>query len=64
MKARAKRDVKILMEDGRFSDFREGNEYRCLQRQDGSMVLMDEQKCGFSCTKEEFDNDFEITEND
>lgn len=60
MKAKAKHDVNVLMEDGRFSDFREGNEYRYVQRQDGSMVLMDEKKCGFICTKEEFDEDFEL----
>lgn len=30
MKAKAKHDVKALMEDNRFSNFKEGNEYRCM----------------------------------
>ena len=31
MKAKAKHDVKVLMEDNRFSNFKEGNEYRCMR---------------------------------
>lgn len=30
MKARAKHDIKVLMEDNRFSNFLKGNEYRCM----------------------------------
>ena len=61
MKAKAKRDVKVLMEDDRFSDFRKGNMYLCMERVDG-FVLMDEQRCGFICSKEEFAENFELIE--
>lgn len=61
MKATAKHDVKILMEDGRFSNFRKGNEYRCMRKGD-EMVLIDENKCGYICAFECFDEDFEIVE--
>ena len=30
MKVIAKNDVRILMEDGRYSKFIKGNEYRCM----------------------------------
>lgn len=32
MKATAKHDVKVLIEDNRFSSFKEGKEYRCMMR--------------------------------
>ncbi len=60
MKARAKHDVKILMEDGRFSDFREGNEYRCMLRGGDTVILIDEQKTGFTCDMKSFEEDFEM----
>lgn len=41
MKARAKQDVKVLMEDDRFSDFRKGNEYRCMYIGE-NIILIDE----------------------
>lgn len=62
MKARAKHDVKILMEDGRFSDFREGNEYKCMLRGDDTVILIDEQRTGFTCDMESFKEDFEMVE--
>lgn len=62
MKARAKHEVKILMEDGRFSDFREGNEYRCMIRGNDTMILIDEQRTGFTCDMENFREDFELVE--
>ena len=60
MKAKAKHDVKVLMEDGRFSDFREGNEYRCMMRGNDTIILIDEQRCGFTCDMESFKEDFEL----
>ena len=60
MKAMAKHDVKVLMEDGRFSDFREGKTYRCMLRGNGA-ILIDENKTGFSCEDmETFEADFEL----
>ena len=60
MKAKAKHDVKILMEDNRFSDFREGKEYRCMLRGNGA-ILIDENKTGFACdSMETFEEDFEL----
>lgn len=47
MKAKAKHDVKVLMEDNRFSNFKEGNEYRCMMRGE-NMILIDENKCGYT----------------
>ena len=59
MKVKAKRDVEILMEDGRFSDFREGKIYRC-EKLHGGFVLIDEQRNGFYCDAESLEEDFEI----
>ena len=59
MKVKAKRDVEILMEDGRYSDFKEGNIYRCTTLH-GGYVLMDEQRKGFYCDAESLEEDFEI----
>lgn len=61
MKVKAKHDVEILMEDGRFSDFREGNIYRCGTLHDG-YVLMDEHGKGFYCDAEILKENFEIVE--
>lgn len=57
MKAIAKNDVRVLMEDGRFSKFIEGNIYRCMLRGDG-VVLIDENKTGFTCDMDSFKSDF------
>ena len=46
MKARAKQDVKVLMEDDRLSDFRKGNEYRCMYIGE-NIILIDEQHMGY-----------------
>ena len=60
MKAIAKHDVKVLMKDGRFSDFREGEKYRCMLRGNGA-ILIDENKTGFLCEDmETFEADFEL----
>lgn len=59
MKARAKHDVKVLMEDNRFSDFLKGNEYRCLKHGE-DMVLIDENKRGYRTDMKSFNEDFEI----
>ena len=47
MKAKAKHDVKVLMEDNRFSNFLKGKEYRCMNHGD-NMILIDENKCGYT----------------
>ena len=61
MLAKAKRDICVLMEDGHFSDFKEGAEYRFIFRNDNQVVLMDENKLGYICDRSEFDEDFEIS---
>ena len=58
MKARAKHDIKVLMEDNRFSNFLKGNEYRCMQH--NNIILIDEDKCGYKTDMKSFDEDFEI----
>ena len=59
MKARAKHDVKVLMEDNCFSNFLKGNEYRCIKHGE-DMVLIDENKRGYRTDMKSFDEDFEI----
>ena len=59
MKARAKQDVKVLMEDNRFSDFRKGNEYRCMYIGE-NIILIDEQHMGYKTDIETFNEDFEM----
>lgn len=59
MKARAKNDVRVLMEDGRYSNFIKGNEYRCMLRGEG-VILIDEDKMGYSTDMEHFEEDFEL----
>jgi hypothetical protein len=59
MKVRAKNDVRILMEDGRYSNFIKGNEYRCMFREE-SVILIDEDRMGFSCDMKELEEDFEL----
>lgn len=59
MRARAKNDVRVLMEDGRYSNFIKGNEYRCMLRGEGA-ILIDEDKMGYSTDMEHFEEDFEL----
>ena len=59
MKARAKQDVKVFMEDNRFSDFRKGNEYRCMFI-GVNIILIDEQHMGYKTDIETFNEDFEM----
>lgn len=60
MKARAKHDVRILMEDVRFSNFKQGKEYKCMLK-GNSVILVDENRMGFLCdTMEDFRYDFEL----
>lgn len=61
MKAKAKRDVIVLMEDNRFSNFIKNNEYRCSKHGE-DMVLIDEHKRGYLTDMESFDEDFELIE--
>lgn len=58
-KAKAKCDVKVLMEDNRFSNFKEGKEYRCIEH-NGDMVLIDENKRGYRTDMETFNEDFDL----
>lgn len=46
------------MEDGRFSSFLKGHEYRMMYRGD-DVILVDEDKCGYICDKNQFAEDFE-----
>ena len=57
--ARAKNDVKILMEDRRFSNFIKGNTYRCMIKGE-DVYLIDEDKYGFQTDLSGFHEDFEI----
>lgn len=59
MKAKAKHDVKVLMEDNRFSNFLKGKEYRCMNHGD-NMILIDENKYRYKTDMKSFDEDFEI----
>ena len=59
MKARAKQDVKVLMEDNRFSDFRKGSEYRCMYIGE-NIILIDEQHMGYKTDIKTFSEDFEM----
>lgn len=59
MKAKAKHDVKVLMEDNRFSNFIKGNEYRCMIHGE-DMILIDEDKCGYTTDMESFNKDFDL----
>ena len=59
VKAKAKHDVKVLMEDNRFSNFVKGNEYRCMKRGE-DMILIDEDKCGYITDMKTFNKDFDL----
>lgn len=59
MKATAKHDVKVLMEDNRFSNFKEGNSYRCMMRGE-NVILIGEDKCGYITDMKTFDKDFNL----
>ena len=54
----AKNDVRILRVDNCFTNFKKGNSYRCVIRQNDA-VLMDEDKNGFLCDMELFQDNFE-----
>lgn len=62
MLARAKKDINVLMEAGHFSEFKEGFEYRFVFRNDNEVVLIDGNKLGYICSREAFDDDFEISQ--
>lgn len=59
MTAKAKKDIQVLMNPGHFCDFIEGKRYRFIYRGDNEVVLMDENKNGYLCTRKEFEDDFE-----
>lgn len=58
-RVRAKRDVRILRTDGKFTNFIKGNEYRCMFRTD-DVVLIDEDRNGFICDIDTLDEEFEL----
>ena len=58
----AKRNIRILMEGDRFSNFIKGKEYRYLLK-DNVVYLIDEDKMGFFTEIEDFEDDFEFVEN-
>lgn len=58
-KAKAKRDVRIMRTDRKFTNFIKGNEYRCMFRTD-DIVLIDEDRNGFICDIDTFDEEFEL----
>ena len=62
MLAKAKKDINVLMEDGHFSDFKKGIEYRFIFRNDNEVVLIDGSKMGYIYNREEFDEDFVISQ--
>lgn len=59
MKARARHDVKVIMEDDRLSDFRKGKEYRCMYIGE-NIIIIDEQHIGYKTNIETFNEDFEM----
>ena len=60
-KAKAKRNVQIMREDRKFTNFIKGNEYRCIFRKD-DIVLIDEDRNGFICDINTFDEEFELVQ--
>lgn len=58
-KVRAKNNTRILMEDGRYSNFIKGNEYRFLLKDNG-VYLIDEDKMGFFTNIKTFEEEFDI----
>ena len=61
-KAKAKNNIRILMEDGRYSNFIKGNEYRFMLK-NGGVYLIDEDKMGFFTDMKNFEDEFELVEN-
>ncbi|MCM1102517.1 MAG: hypothetical protein NC409_00250 [Clostridium sp.] len=51
-----------MSNDGHFSDFKEGIEYRFIFRNDNEVVLIDGSKMGYICDRKEFSEDFEISQ--
>ena len=47
------------MEDGRYSNFIKEHEYRMMYRGENDVVLIDEDRCGFICDRNQFSEDFE-----
>lgn len=58
-KAKAKRNVRIMRTDKQFTNFIKGNEYRCMFRIN-DVVLIDEDRNGFICDIDTFDEEFEL----
>lgn len=52
-RVKAKENVKILMQDDRYSNFIKGNVYRAIKHND-CVIILDEDKCGNSFEKDIF----------
>lgn len=63
-KAKAIQDCKIMREDGGYTNFIKGHAYPCIVRKNEKIqfVLMDEDKRGFACDKQVFQEHFELLE--
>lgn len=57
--AKAKHDVKILMEDKRYSNFIKGHIYRYMLKEN-DVILVDEDRYGYCTDLIDFYKDFEI----
>lgn len=60
---KAKDDIKILMEDGRFSNFIKGHTYRCMFKGEDVYVI-DEDKYGFQTDLDTFHENFQVISNE
>lgn len=45
IRVKAKEDVRILMQDNRYSNFIKGNIYRAIKHND-CVIILDEDRCG------------------
>ena len=57
-RVKAKENVKILMQDDRYSNFIKDNVYRAIKHND-CVIILDENKCGNSFEKDIFIKYFE-----
>lgn len=60
---KAKDDIKVLMEDGRFSNFIKGHTYRCMFKGEDVYVI-DEDKYGFQTDLDIFHENFQVISNE
>lgn len=60
---KAKDDIKVLMEDGRFSNFIKGHTYRCMFKGE-DVYIIDEDKYGFQTDLDIFHENFQVISNE